>query len=230
MTTFGPLPGRRRKRVTEELKFHDASKALTAIVAPTDSAGAEVDPTAGSLNNVATGTTMSSRDGAKIVMKSVQINGVVRAASQATQTAADNGNSVMVALVWDTQTNGAQLNSEDVFTNPLANAVLASHPLRNMSFSRRFKVLKTQVFEFPSLTMVRTGALTTDPIQHGQSGMLFPLNWYVKLPDIVVQWKTTNTDGAITDIIDNSLHLIAFASNSDLACNIAYNSRLRYVG
>lgn len=214
-----------------ELKFFDSSKALTALVAPTDSAGAEVDPTANALNCIPTGTTMSTRDGSKVVMKSLQITGMLRVASQTAQTAADNGLDFYVAVVLDKQTNGAQLNSEDVFTNPLANGALATHPLRNMSFSKRFQVLKSINVPLKNHPpMVRSNTLATDPIQHVQSGVVIPFSMYIPLGDIITQWKTTNTDGAITDIVDNSLHVIAYTSSTDLTPNIAYNARIRFLG
>lgn len=221
---------RRKQRQSEEMKFLDTSLGLTALSSPTDSTAGEKDPAANCLNAVPQNDTMSGRDGSKITMKSIQINGIVRTASQTAQTAADNGVDIFVALVLDMQTNGAQLNSEDVYTNPVATGALATHPLRNMSFTERFKVLKTEIFKFGYPTMVQSGALATDPYVHTQAGEVQPLQWYVKLPDIPVQWKTGNTDGAITDIINNSLHIIAYCNNTDTAPNISYNARLRFIG
>lgn len=230
LSSFGRRRARKNKIFPDELKFLDSSLGLTALTSPTDSTGGERDPAALCLNAVPQNDTMSGRDGSKIIMKSIQLNGVVRTGSQTAQTAADNGVDIFVALVLDTQTNSAQLNSEDVFTNPLANAVLATHPLRNMSFTSRFKVLKTEVFKFGYPTMVRSNTLATDPIQHTQAGEIQPFSWYVKLPDIQTQWATGNTDGAITAITSNTLHVIAFCNNTDTAPNIAYNARLRFLG
>ena len=105
-----------------ETKFLDMAISAVAIPAPTDASGGELDPTGsgctGCLSAPAQGDTASSRDGFKISMKSIQIEGAIYIAPQINQTIQDAMSYFFVALVLDTQTNGAQLNSEDVFTNP----------------------------------------------------------------------------------------------------------------
>ena len=95
------------------------------------------------LNGVAQGNGPTNRIGRKFTMKSILIQGAIHIAAQTNQTALDEAPVVYIALVLDTQTNGVTLNSEDVFTNPVGNGTLAVAPLRNMSNTGRFKVLKS---------------------------------------------------------------------------------------
>jgi len=57
----------------------------------------------------------SNRDGKEIAMLYLQINGTIALPSKEIQADAPNGCSVFVAIVLDTQTNAAQMNSEDCF-------------------------------------------------------------------------------------------------------------------
>jgi len=61
-----------------ETKYLDTSLAATVIASPTDASGGEVDPaTILCLNGVPQGDTASSRDGFKIAMKSIQVEGKI---------------------------------------------------------------------------------------------------------------------------------------------------------
>jgi len=142
---------------------------------------------------------------------------------QADQTSADGIPFVYVALVLDTQTNGATLNSEDVYTNPAAAVSLACCPLRNMTYTERFKVLKMKKVRIPMPSM------TYDGTNIEQSGVNVPFSMYVKLGGLQTKYKIGGDTAVIANIIDNSLHMIAF-TNVNVAAFIGYNARLRYVG
>jgi len=59
-----------------ETKYFDTNLANAGIAAPTDASGGEIDPaTILCLNGVPQGDTASSRDGFKIAMKSIQVEG-----------------------------------------------------------------------------------------------------------------------------------------------------------
>lgn len=131
---------------------------------------------------------------------------------------------IYVALVLDTQTNGAQLNSEDVFSNPGASIGLASSPLRNMSYTERFKVLKMKKIRVPVLS------LTYDGTNIEQTGVNIPFSMFVKLGGLQTKFQSGTTTGYCGTIVDNSLHMIAFTNSNSIAVSINYNSRLRYIG
>lgn len=211
-----------------ETKFFDSYLTTTTLpVDNTTMASAEFDPvTLLCLNAVPQGDTMSSRDGSKIAMKSIQVTGAIELPAQTNQTVTDSIPYVFIALVLDTQTNLAQLNSEDVFTNPSNSGAtgLSGRPLRNMSYTERFKVLKKKILRIPMPTV------TYDGTNIEQTGISIPFDFFVKLGGLQTKYQNGTTTGYVGTIVDNSLHLIAYSSNQAGITNLAYNARLRYVG
>jgi len=206
-----------------ETKYFDTGTDSIVIPAPADATGGEMDPsTILCLNGVPQGDTASSRDGFKIAMKSIQIEGQIYVPQQTNQTAADGIPFIMIALVLDTQTNGAQLNSEDVFAAPAD--FISATALRNMSYTERFKVLKKKIVRIPQLSM------TYDGTNIEQAGAYVPFSMFVKLGGLQTKFQSGTTTGYVGTIVDNSLHLIAFSSTISVPTQMVYNARLRYVG
>jgi len=206
-----------------EKKFYDTGIAFTNLVANTDCTGAEFDP--GTVNTVsapAQGDGASNRDGKKIVCKSLELNGTVTFGSQTNQTVPDINPCVYVAVVLDTQSNGAQLNSEDVYTNPSTDASGLSGVLRNLSFGSRFRVLKSRVFDFPP------SPLSWDGTNLEQQGSAKTFRWHIPLKDLVINFTSGSTAAGISAVQDNSIHVIAFSTIA--TSQLCYNSRLRFVG
>lgn len=198
-----------------ETKYVDQTKAETSFVA--SNAGGELDPaTNNCLNAVAQGTTQNQRDGQSYHIKSVNVRGSIYRKSTADATAAWNYTTGWIALVLDTQSNGAQLNSEDVYTS----VGLPSQSFRNLQYAPRFRVLKYFEFNFDSPNMSFDGT----NIERG--GQVVPFNFYVKNLNIPV--RCTDTGATVADIQDNSLHIIGAAS--DTSPYISYESRVRFVG
>lgn len=211
-----------------EKKFFNASRTIP-LTAPTDATGGECDPTTLlCLNCPAQGDGEQNRDGRQIGMDAIYIKGMISMASQANQTATDTLPHIMIALVLDTQTNGAQLNSEDVYENPSGFATLASQPFRNLENNQRFKVLQTVSIEPKDI------ASAIQPVYDGtnieQQGVTVPFTMYKKLNGMKVNFLTGQTTSVISAIADNSLHIVAYTSNTSLAPALLYNSRLRFVG
>lgn len=210
----------------EETKYFDTSYAAVSLTAPTDASGGEHDPTTIlCLNGVPQGDTQSQRDGFKIAMKSLFINGTVSCAAQTDQTALDVAPSVFIAVVLDKQTNLAQLNSEDVFQNPSGNGALAASPLRNMSYTTRFQVLKKKVVRIPPLPV------SWDGTNVEQSGVSVPWSMTIPLKGLTTRFTAGTTTGYIGTVVDNSLHVIAYVGyNTSVTAQLNYNSRLRFIG
>ncbi len=208
-----------------ELKFYDQKLIGDSIVAPSDSAGGEVDPSATvMLNTVVQGDGESNRDGRRITMRSIYVEGQVNIAALAAQSGANEGTQIFIALVMDTQTNGATLNSEDVFVNPGANSLTAASPLRNLQQTKRFRILATRKFSFDNPNMTNDTGATGGVII---GGLTKRFKIFKKLGQIV---NFTNTTETVANISDYSLHMIAFASSVTQVPKISYNSRLRFVG
>ncbi len=207
-----------------ELKFLDSSLVGSAITAPTDATGGEHDPaTLLALNSIAQGDGEENRDGRRATMKSIYVTGQVRLNQQGTQTSLPGSGHYFIALVADTQTNGAQLNSEDVFKNEAANAVLAANPYRNLQNSTRFKVLDSVMIHRPMPSTGQDAAGTYDI-----AGDKLPWKLSKKFADQRILFS--GTTGVVANITDYSLHIIAFASDVDGVPTLDYNSRLRFVG
>ncbi len=209
-----------------ELKFYDQKLVNGAIAAPADASAGEQDPSATiMLNTVVQGDGESQRDGRRITMKSIYVEGVVTIAVQTGQSGGDSAATIFIALVMDKQTNGATISSEDVFINPGANAKLAAGPLRNLQFSKRFRILGTRKFTMSQVSMTNDTGSTGGVII---SGITKRFQFFKNLGNKIVNFS--NTTETVANIVDNSIHVIAYCSSTAMAPLISYSSRLRFVG
>lgn len=207
-----------------EKKFFDTSLAPTSVVAPIDCSGGEMDPsTTLMISTPAQGDTEQSRDGKRIIIKSVNVKGVIRNGAVELFASPHNAQNVFVALVLDTQTNGAEFNSEDVFKNLSGDATIGVMPTRNLLFANRFKVLKSEVFDLTPNTLSHVAA---DAFAF--NGIAKEFDWYFPM-DLPVNFNA-GTTSSIANVIDNSLHMVAFASSTQGAIGMGYNARIRFMG
>lgn len=209
--------------IGRELKFFDTS-FNDQLTSNNDWSGAEVDPaTAQCISSPAQGDGEQQRDGRKIVIKSAFVNGVIELPRDVHAQGAEP-DSVFVALVLDTQTNGAQLNSEDVYINPGGSHQKVT-PLRNLQYTSRFRVLDTARVEF-SNTNVYSLPLAVPPETGFSSGMMGTFTLSKKLE---VPVTFTGAGSTVSTVMDNSLHIVAISSH-DQGCQMHYNARIRFIG
>lgn len=211
-----------------EVKYLDTYAANTALTAPANAAGGSIEPSGGCtgcLSAPAQGDGPSNREGNKIVVKSIFVECNVSYNTQASRTVADPLPDIYIALVMDTQTNGATIASEEVFTNPSAETYQAAQPLRNMSWTSRFKVLATKRFTVRSISL--TGSPTTGDVIISGAHRNVNLAWRGDMP---VTFTTGSTTADVANVTNNSIHLIAFTSSTNLAVSLSYTSRIRFVG
>lgn len=198
-----------------ETKFIDYSYSGAISTTIT---GAEADPaTVDTLSAIAQGDGESNRDGRKCVLTSLHIRGDVQfdsinAAASGSTPAPDV---CRVAVVWDTQSNGAQLNAEDVFLP----ATHVEHAFRNLQYTKRFKVLYDECFEMVPSAMGGNG--TTASLVGDRK--VFKINKALKVPVL-----HDGTTASMANITDNSLHVIAFGSSTGMT--LTYESRVRFQG
>ncbi len=205
-----------------ERKFYDTSLVNAALTAPTGAAGGEHDQSATiCLNTITQGDGESQRDGRKCTVQSTFVKGVVTVAAQTNITTLDSAAKIYIALVLDTQTNGAQLNSEDVFKNDSGNALLAGSPMRNMQFTQRFRILDTAEF------VMQDPNASYDGTNMESQGLVVPFQLSSNMT-FSSQYSGTTED--IANITDNSMHIIAYCTSTQLAPSISYNGRVRFVG
>lgn len=209
-----------------EKKFFDTWASNVILSAPTDCSGGEIQPEGGCtscLSAPAQGDGEQNRDGKKITAKSIFISGNVRSAALADQADALAAPVVYVALVLDTQANGATVVSEQVFTNPNDTAFVNTMPLRNLQYSSRYRVLAHKTLNLAPTVATTDGANTTSIAPQQKP---FTLSWTGELPITF-----TGTTADVANVADNALHLIAFNNNASwTACSISFNSRMRFVG
>lgn len=209
--------------ISNEVKFYDTSLVNGALLAAAAAAGGEHNPSADiTLNTVPQGQTESSRIGRQIRMKSIEVKGQINIPAQTNQTATDSNAEFFIALVLDTQTNGALLNSEDVFKNQSGAGTLACSVMRNLEFIQRFQVLKLHKFRMPQATVVYDGTNIE------QGGLHKDFDFKINLKNLVVNY--CGTTAVVANIVDNNLCIIAYASHVSWAPLISYNARLRYTG
>jgi len=209
-----------------EKKFLDIPLTPTALVSPTDMSGGELPPSSivtGCYSAPAQGDGPTNRDRNKIVITEYSFKGTIFVNSQTNQTDCDIAAFVFLAVIQDTQTNGAQLNSEDVWANPTANATACTNPFRNMSYTRRFRVLAMK------RVVLRIPTITWDGTNLEQFGFNTPidLQWRGKMP---VTFTTGSTTADIANVTDNSIQLVGFTNSVTLAPQILGNTRIRFYG
>jgi len=208
-----------------EKKFLDTAKGVTTVAATAALTGGEYDPVAGStgcLSCPATGDTEQSRDGKRIVIDSLILKGQLSLPQNDTLADPIAPGKVFVAVVLDTQTNGAQMNSEDCFKNFSAAAYLNSSPTKNLLFGNRFRILKSQVFDLTPPGF--TGTTAT----YGHNGVQRNFDWYIPFKGGLPVNMNAGTTADVANVIDNSIHVIAFADVGNTT--IQYNGRIRFQG
>lgn len=208
-----------------ERKFLDVYASDVAIVAPTDCAGGEVQPEGGCTGCIsapAQGDGEQQRDGRKITIKSAFVNVTVRGAVRADQNDVLAAPQVFVALVLDTQANGATVVSEQVFTNPNDTAYVNTYPLRNLQYSSRYRVLDHKTMNMGPCYAINDAAATGSMVCSENTCVL---SWN---GDLNVTF--TNTTADVATVADNAMHIIAFATTTNFQPVLSYNSRIRFVG
>lgn len=222
-------PSRRRNVRTAgflgiELKFLDSGGSAVAIPAPADASGGEMQPEygcTGCLSAPAQGDGEQQRDGRKMMMKSLFVSGVVAGNTLAAQAGVAEPPDMMVALVLDTQANGATLISEQVYTNPNDTAVINSKLWRNLQFSSRYRVMDTKLLRgkhHESQDAVGTSS-------QDMGSLPFTFAWNGNIP---VTFTGAGAD--VANVTDNAFHIVAFATNATYTPALTWNARMRFVG
>lgn len=209
-----------------ETKYLDVWASSLAVPANDTCESGEMQPEGGCtecLSAPAQGDGPQARDGRQIQFKGIFIDGFVNLVPLADQADVATPQTVFVALVLDTQTNGSTIVSEQVFTNPNDTPVVNGYPLRNLAYSTRYKVLAHKTIHMGPVTAGTDGANTNSL---NGAGQCFTLGYKGDMP---IKFGSLGT-ATVSDVIDNSLHLVAFACSSAWTTTISYNSRMRFRG
>lgn len=207
-----------------EKKFYDTYLADTAVGAATALTGGAYDPSATSMiSTPAQGDGEQNRDGKRIVIDSLILKGhVINPGGTADNIETAQAPKVFVAVVLDTQSNAAQMQSEDCFKNTAASASLNCAPLKNLLSGKRFRILKSHVFDLTVRGPITAAATQAANTQQQE------FDWYIPFKGGLPVNFNAGTTSTIANVVDNSLHVVAFANVT--GCSIGYNARIRFQG
>lgn len=205
-----------------ETKYFDAELAQSAItVSATTWANCEMDPAGlGTIFAPTTGSAYNQREGRKLWVKKIKINGWLIAPAVADLTASKQATTVRVILFMDKQTNGLQADAESLMGS-------GADTLPTICFQKpanfgRYRVLKDKTFQFSNANLSWDG--TNMEMQGIVKMFKMKVNFKKK---ILVNYNNTN-GGTIADIVDNSFHIIAVATGSSYDPELAYKVRTVY--
>lgn len=212
-------PGRELGALAVERKFYDTKLIAAAIQSTTDATGGMHDPSATSMiSTPAQGDGEQNRDGKRISILSVEVNGYV----YSSRSSINASTTYMISLVLDKQTNGAQCTSEQIFKNYIGVQDGSVVPLRNLLYSSRFQVLKTELITVDHPVTWTGSAVETQYV-------LRPFKIFVRFPKGLIVNFNSGTTADIGNVIDNSLHVVVWKTYYNTS-NLNYNARIRFVG
>jgi len=195
-----------------ELKFHDRNVANGTI---TSSMSLLLSPN----DLIAAGTADDERIGSQVILKSLQIKGVVTRVTTDTTVAAMNGQYTgEIYVILDTQCNGAQAAAGDVF----ASSGLVGRIRLNMDNRDRFKVIHHSKWSKSASAIVNNAG--------GDMGVFesFDIDIYKKM-NLPLQYTSGTTTGGITTLTDNNLLVFVGVDNvTDATTELDCMSRVRY--
>ncbi len=173
------------------------------------------------LTAMAQGDGPQERDGRKYSMTSIHIKGFINVPPVESNTAPAGDTIVRLVLVWDTQTNGAELTPADVMLTGVSNNV---NSFRNLQFTSRFKVLWDKTF---NLVVSRAGMNEGSANLFGAGIVRIPfkINKTFKTPISVTRSGSTAN---ISNVTDNSISIIGVGITS--TPTLTYEARIRFVG
>ncbi len=203
---------------THELKFVDftvTNDAFTNVW----TGGEMEDATALSISAIAQGDSPSSRDGRTATLISWKLNGFINIAAVESITTPLPDQIARICVVLDTQTNGAQLNAEDVMDTIAATFDVNS--METLSRSKRFVILEDILLELHR-SQTNEGAINL--FASGIHRTPFKIGGFFNPP---IRVNHSGTAAAIASIVDNSIHVIGTATNAAVLLN--YRSRVRFI-
>ncbi len=223
--TFKTVPRTRGVYAQGEMKYFDTFKAVTAIPASADWTATEFDPaTINTIFDPTQGNSISQRIGQKCQLHKLKIKGTVDVPKQVDRTTPDNASVIRIILFQDMQTNSTQAQGEELMRTE-GTAPKNINSFQNFNEFGRFRVWKDKTFTMQNPNLSYDG---TNMEQQGISKQ-FKMNLNFTKDPCVVRFNATN-GGTVADIIDNSFHLLAIASDIDLGPTLQYVVRCGFKG
>lgn len=210
-----------------ERKYFDSevsSRALTAVTGAYTTAMA--DPTTvNTLFAPVPGTGVNQRIGRKCTVLSLRIRGEIEipGINDSASIAALSGIIFRFIVVIDKQTNGVQMQSQDLITSGGSN--VAWDMYQNTAGFGRFRVLKDRRFLLQDPNYGGDPATTT--LDRNGRAILFEYTFKFRR-GLVVHFNA-GTAGSVGDITDNSLHVSCAVNTITANPTLSYKSRVTYL-
>lgn len=202
--------------IHKELKFKDYnfSQYVGSTVATSDA-----DPAVeGCISAVAQGDGAETRDGRRYMMRHLFLKGVITLTSAVASATIPQGVNVRLAVVQDTQTNGADASAPEVWKESGSDT---ANSFRNLEFTQRFRILKELRL---SINRASLSALAGPNYYSCRVQKRFAIN----LKDLNILVNTKGTTASIASIADNSIHVFCWANGNANSVFLDYTARLRF--
>jgi len=218
----------------KELKYYDTWIDFQAPGTASTCADSNMTDIAGSgkvICNPGQGDGVSSRNGNRILVKSLHIKGSVRLAAIDDGSLIPQPRRIFIAVVRDGATNGGATTGFNVWVNPSG----AQHQLmnlhRNLNFASRYSVLRQCTID---MTPTDFEVLTiTVPDQTATTGRLECFEFFIPLDDVVVFQSNANDISAVQNI-SYWVHALEYPFGAGVGVitpgmEINYNARIRFI-
>ncbi len=179
-----------------------------------------MDP-AGGINNLcgaSQGVGQSDYEGRTMYIHSIHIRGQVLTANTESNVNPLDDQICRVLLVWDKQTNAAQIAGTTVMDDTLSQKY---NSFRNLEHTQRCSVLIDKMIRISRNNQVNEGSVNL--YASGAVIMNFTMNWNFKEPIKVIKTGTTALVGSIAD---NSFHIVGVANQVNTT--LRYQVRTRF--
>lgn len=189
------------------------------------------------LNLVRVGSSYYQREGSRIVMKSLNIRGVVGLTF--TNTAAQSGALGRICIVWDAQPNGSFPDPADIWQNTdfAGNNTLSAGAFFAAQAKDRFVVLRDNMLYLPAtgvggVAPVNTVGQYIDWNARGvdESQGAYVINWHIPLGMYETTFKGNN--GNLGDLSTGALYLVFLSSEAAatgaVSHKLTFTARLKY--
>lgn len=231
LPSYGSVPRSPAFLPTNELKYFDTY--LNDDVVSTDAAllGGILSPSA-IASIPLQGHGAQNYSGKSIIVKSWNVRGSFSLGEVDSAAFPPEGRLAFIALVLDTQTNGTQCTSDEIFTNPGSTLAAQCNPLIRLESSPRFVVLRRKTIDLNVKCFTNTFVPLEPPV-YQIAGVQADFDFFVPL-DLLVNFK--GSSGGITDAADNSLHVVMFTTYYDSTfvlyeprVTCGFSSRIRFL-
>lgn len=177
------------------------------------------------LNATKEGNASFERNGRRIVMKSLHLNGIITPNASAPGSTVSKYGRIMV--IYDKQANGAAPALADVLLSESAGSSETNvYSGLRMANRGRFEIIIDERIVFPPIT-ASAGAISSALCLTGEEAKI---SRFSRLKDRVTEYNGSNASPSVAEITTGSLYLLVLGETATTAdYNFKWNSRLKFL-